>query len=75
MNAHNIVRVADPGPTVTYAATATTVLFWGLHVSDIAVMISALASLLGVSLQFYIAIRRINRVERAAKPVDDESQK
>jgi hypothetical protein len=75
MHGHSIVRVADQGPAVTYTATATTVLFWGLHVSDIAVMISALASLLGVSLQFYIALRRISRLERQSKHIDDESEK
>lgn len=64
---HHIIRVADGGPAVTYAATGATVLFWGLHVSDIAVMVSALASLLGVSLQFYLAMHRIGRLERAER--------
>ncbi len=67
MEAHHIIQAAYKGPVVTYAGTTATVLFWGLHVSDLAVIISALASLLGVALQFYVAMHRINRLERASQ--------
>lgn len=67
MTTHHIIQVADNAPTMTYAATGATVLFWGLHVSDIAVLISALASILGVTLQFYLAMHRIRRLERASQ--------
>lgn len=51
-------------PLLTYGATGSTVLLWGLHLSDIAVILSAMASVCGVVLQFYIAIHRIRRLER-----------
>ena len=60
---HHIQRVADAGPALTYTGTTATVLFWGLHVSDIAVLLSTTASILGVTLQFYLALHRIRRLE------------
>jgi hypothetical protein len=70
---HHILQAADNGPALTYSATGAAVLFWGLHVSDIAVMVSALASLLGVSLQFYLAMHRIGRLERASRVSKDRA--
>lgn len=56
----------DPS-SVTYAGTAATVALWGLHISDIAVIASALASVLGFFLQFYLAFRRIAVLEEQQK--------
>lgn len=57
-------QAAQQAGTVTYAATGATVILWGLHATDIAVLASAFASILGVALQFYLAIRRIRRLEQ-----------
>lgn len=60
----HVQQAAENSPSITYTATGATVLFWGLHAGDIAVLLSALASILGVCLQFYLALSRIRRVEQ-----------
>lgn len=66
MNAgHHINTALNNAPTVTYTAAATTFTLWGLHISDIAVILSALATMCGVALQFYVALHRIRMLERA----------
>lgn len=62
----HIAKLAESGPGITYGASASAVLFWGLHVSDIAVIMSAFASICGVALQFYLALYRIKRLESGA---------
>lgn len=62
---HQLDSLHNAATVTTFAGTSATVLFWGLHVSDIAVIMSAMASVCGVGLQFYLAIRRIRRLERA----------
>lgn len=60
----HLLKVAENAPGATYTATGATVLFWGLHVSDVAVLLSAIASIAGVVLQFYLALHRLRRLER-----------
>lgn len=60
----HLARAAENAPTVTYTASGATVLLWGMHATDIAVLLSALASILGVALQFWLAMRRIRVLER-----------
>lgn len=55
---------------VTYGSTASTVLFWGLHLSDIAVFMSATASVCGVLLQFYVTFSRIRKLEQDSEQKD-----
>lgn len=64
---HAINAVTNNAPAITYGGSTAAVLFWGLHVSDIAVILSAFASICGVFLQGYVAIHRIRRLERTAK--------
>lgn len=64
MNTH-INPVLDHAPTATYAAAGSTFVLWGLHLSDIAVILSALATMAGVALQFYVALHRIRMLEKA----------
>lgn len=66
LHQHVITPVLNNAPSVTYTAGVTSIVFWGLHLSDIAVMLSAFASVCGVGLQFYVALHRIRRLERAA---------
>lgn len=63
---HSVHAVMDNSPALTYTAGASTVVFWGLHLSDIAVILSALATIFGVALQFYVAMHRIRVLERGA---------
>lgn len=65
MPTHHILRGAlDNAPGITYGSAAATVTLWGLHISDIAALIAAFASLAGVALQCYVAIHRIRRLEK-----------
>lgn len=54
----HLQKVAENAPAVTYSATGSAVLFWGLHLSDIAVFVSMLTSICGLALQFYATVRR-----------------
>lgn len=67
---HHISAAASNAQAVTYGGTGAAVLFWGMHASDIAVMLSALASILGVILQFWLAVRRIRRLEHREETQD-----
>lgn len=64
LQAHHVDAIQSHAPTVTYAATGSAVVLWGLHASDIAVIMSSFASVCGVLLQVYLAIHRIRRLER-----------
>lgn len=57
-------------PAATYTSATATVLFWGLHVSDLAVILSAFATLCSVGLQFYVVFSKINRLEKAVAKTD-----
>lgn len=59
----HIIRIADNSPAVTVGAGAATVIGWGLHVSDICMILSTLATICGLCLQFYLAMGRIRRLE------------
>lgn len=61
-NAHN----------VTYAATAGTVTFWGLHLSELAVMVSSFAALCGAVIQVLSYLDR--RRERRNEETDDNGK-
>lgn len=52
MSVHPFLNVA--APVGTYTAAASSIAAWGLHVSDIAVILSSLAAVAGVSLQALI---------------------
>lgn len=66
LHEHTIGAISNNAPAVTYSGAGAAVLFWGLHLSDIAVILSAFASICGVGLQFYVALHRIRRLEKAA---------
>ena len=48
---------------VTYSGTAGAVIFSAAHVSELAVALSAMASVGGFLLQFYLAFKRIRSLE------------
>jgi predicted membrane protein len=62
MSAHHIML--NNAPAVTFTGGTSAILFWGLHVSDVAVICSSLATILGVVLQFYVMLHRIRIMER-----------
>lgn len=73
---HRVVHAAtDNGLPVTLAGSASATVFWGLHISDIAVIISAFAAVAGVALQFYVAMRRIHLLEAEMNKAKDETTK
>lgn len=66
----NLNDITQHAPYVTYTASASAVTFWGLHISDFAVMVTALAAVAGAATQVltYLDRRRIDR--RGAKAVE-----
>jgi len=54
---------------VTYVGGAATALFWGLKVSDLCMMLSTLATLMGLGLQIFLATRRLRRLEHRQEKV------
>lgn len=66
MITHHLSRFSETSQPAVYTASAGTVtaVFWGLHVSDICMILSTLATLCGLALQFYLAMGRIRRLER-----------
>lgn len=60
----HIIKAAENSPVVTYTGAGVTVLFWGLHLSDVCMILSTLATLCGVALQVVLALHRIRRIER-----------
>lgn len=61
----HIIRAAGNAAPVTYGGAATTAVFWGLHVSDICMIVSTLVTLCAFALQLYLAMHRLRRLERA----------
>jgi hypothetical protein len=56
---HHILKaVAENANVITYAGAGGTIVFWGLHVSEIAAIISTFCAVCGLALQFYVALRR-----------------
>jgi hypothetical protein len=65
MPTHHVLKgLVENAPAVTYGSAAATVTLWGLHISDIAALLAAFASVMGVALQFYVAMHRIRRLEQ-----------
>lgn len=64
---HKLTTTVTDNPAVmTYAGAGAAATFWGLHIGDWAVLISAFAAVLGVLLQFYVSMRRLHLLERDA---------
>lgn len=53
--------------SVTYVSAGSTVVFWGLHVTDIAVIVSATCAVVGVSLQIWVAIAKVQLMKRSER--------
>ena len=72
MSTHPVLEVVAPLSTLT--AASATFAGWGLHLSDVAVIISSLAAICGVSLQFLIyreqriTARRLAASNEGTKP-------
>lgn len=62
----------DASHYVTYTGASGAALFWGLHMSDLAVMVSALAAICGVLIQILGYLDRRAEVRRGQRTRDDE---
>lgn len=60
----NLSEFTPAANYVTYTAAASTVTFWGLHISDVAVMVSSLAALCGAATQVAAYLERRERRHR-----------
>lgn len=61
---HPLVKLAENAPGVTYGGATASIALWGLHISEICVIVSTLVSVLGLALQIWLATYRIRRLER-----------
>lgn len=57
----------DHASTVTYGSAATTGILWGLHISDIAIIISATAAVGGLLLQLWVAYTKVQLMKRSER--------
>lgn len=60
---HNLEHAS----TVTYVSAGSTVLFWGLHITDIAVIVSAAAAFGGFLLQLWVARAKVQLMKRSER--------
>ncbi len=61
---HHAIPTQDANAALaTLSAGAATAMFWGLKVSDICMILSTLATFLGLGFQIFLAMRRIHRLE------------
>ena len=65
-------HVADNTHYVTYAASAGSLTLWGLHTSELAVMVSSFAALCGAVIQVLTYLDR--RRSRRDKETDDHGK-
>lgn len=65
MNGQTVSKIADAAPAATYGAAAGSVVFWGLQVNEICAIVSTLIAFIGLGLQFWLAMHRIRKLERA----------
>lgn len=49
----------------TYTAAASTGFFWGLNISDLCVIVSAMAAVVGVGLQWWVARTKVQLMKRS----------
>lgn len=61
---HPLVKLAENAPGATYGGATASIALWGLHISEICVIVSTLVSVLGLALQIWLATYRIRRLER-----------
>lgn len=59
----HLQRAYDNAPSITYTGAGSSIVLWGLHVSDIGVIVSCIVAVLGLALQYYVAFRRIRILE------------
>jgi uncharacterized membrane protein len=70
MSVHPVLNIV--APIGTYTAAAASISAWGLHVSDIAVILSSLAAISGVVLQVLI-YREQRNTGRRPKASNEET--
>lgn len=71
MNTSDVAGYHDTVAGVTYTAGVTTAVFWGLKVSDICMILSTLATVLGVCLQIFLAVRRVRVLEEKQRAAEE----
>lgn len=50
---------ADKVPFVTYGGAASTVVIWGLHLSELAAIVSAGVAIIGLGVQIWVARTKV----------------
>ena len=50
--------------TVTYTGAGATAVLWGLHISDVCMIVSATAAVVGVTMQIWVARAKVAMYKR-----------
>lgn len=58
MDQHFIKAAEHVAPVVTVGGSASTLVFWGLHVNELCAIISTAVAVMGLCLQGYLAWRK-----------------
>lgn len=64
MNLHSNLEHAS---VITYSGAAATTVFWGLHLSDICMIVSASAAVGGFALQLWVARIKVELMQRSER--------
>jgi hypothetical protein len=69
-----IEAALQSAPVLTFGGAGSSFLFWGLHISEVGVIVSSMAAVCGVLLQTYVVIRsvrneKLRQIEIAAETV------
>lgn len=59
-------------PIVTFSSTASTFVIWGLHLSDLAAIVSACVALCGLGVQFWVARNKVRLMQSGQWKAGDE---
>lgn len=57
-------RLLDNAHVITYGAASSSLVIWGLHLSEWGVLVSMLCAICGVAVQLYAAQRKLRWLER-----------
>jgi hypothetical protein len=54
----------DKVPVVTFGSAASSIVIWGLHLSDVAAIVSACVAIAGLGIQIWVARTKVQLMKR-----------
>lgn len=59
-----IDKLTDQAHLLTYGGSAGSIVIWGLHISEIAAIVSAFVAVCGLAIQVFIALAKLRYMKR-----------